>query len=66
MKKRNKRTDIKAHVDLTPLTENILKQMGQEGANIRERLTFFYRQRAYKDQRGGEKRPDTSSQALDR
>jgi hypothetical protein len=34
MKKRNKRTEIMAHEDLSPLTEEILARMGQEGANI--------------------------------
>lgn len=46
MRKRNKRTDILAHLELAPLTEHILAQMGQEGANIRERLTVFFRERA--------------------
>jgi hypothetical protein len=46
MKKRNKRTNIMAHVDLAPLTEQILAQMGQKGANIRKRLKIFYRQRS--------------------
>lgn len=49
MKKRNKRTDILAHVELAPITEQILAQMGQEGADIRKRLTVFYRQRASKN-----------------
>ena len=61
MKKRNKRTDIMAHVELAPLTETILAQMGQEGASIRERLTVFYRQRACRDQWCDEKIPDNSS-----
>ena len=38
MKKRNKRTDILAHDTLSPLTEEILAHMGQEGAAIRQRL----------------------------
>jgi hypothetical protein len=48
MKKRNKRTDILANMELAPITEQILAQMGQEGADIRKRLTVFYRQRASK------------------
>jgi hypothetical protein len=46
MKKRNKRTEIMAHMDLAPLTEQILARMGQEGATIRRRLMNFYHQRA--------------------
>jgi hypothetical protein len=49
MKKRNKRTDILAHIELAPLTEQILAQMGQEGAIIRNRLKIFYSQRAGRD-----------------
>jgi hypothetical protein len=48
MKKRNKRTDILANIELAPITEQILAQMGQEGADIRRRLKIFYRQRADK------------------
>jgi hypothetical protein len=44
--KRNKRTETMGHTDLTPLTEHILTQMGDEGADIRERLKNFYRLRA--------------------
>ena len=44
--KRNKRTETMGHEDLTPLTEYILAQMGDEGADIRERLKIFYRLRA--------------------
>jgi len=43
--KRNKRTVILGHEDLTPLTEHILAQMGDEGAHIRERLKKLYRHR---------------------
>lgn len=43
--KRNKRTVIMAHEDLTPLTEHILSQMGKEGSSIRKRLKLFYRER---------------------
>jgi hypothetical protein len=49
MMKRNKRTEIIAHEDLTPLTEQILAQMGEEGADIRKRLKKFYRNRAIND-----------------
>ncbi len=44
--KRNKRTTILAHEDLTPLTEHILTNMGKEGLAIRKRLKTFYRTRA--------------------
>jgi len=44
--KRNKRTTIVAHEDLTPLTEHILTKMGKEGLAIRKRLKSFYRTRA--------------------
>ncbi len=44
--KRNKRTETMGHEDLTPLTEFILAQMGDEGADIRKRLKNFYRRRA--------------------
>ncbi|OGR24438.1 MAG: hypothetical protein A2139_08985 [Desulfobacca sp. RBG_16_60_12] len=44
--KRNKRTETMGHEDLTPLTEYILAQMGEEGAEIRKRLKKFYRRRA--------------------
>ena len=43
--KRNKRTVTMGHEDLTPLTEHILAQMGDEGVDIRERLKKFYRRR---------------------
>lgn len=43
--KRNKRTMIMAHEDLTPLTEHILEKMGKEGSSIRKRLKLFYRER---------------------
>ena len=37
--KRNKRTEIMAHEDLTPLTEHILAKMGKEGQHgLRRRL----------------------------
>jgi hypothetical protein len=44
--KRNKRTEIMGHEDLTPLTEQILAQMGEEGADMRKRLKNFYRRRS--------------------
>ena len=44
--KRNKRTETVSHEDLTPLTEYILAQMGDEGAEIRGRLKNFYRGRS--------------------
>ena len=44
--KRNKRTETMGHEDLTPLTDQILTQMGDEGADIRERLKNFYRHRS--------------------
>ena len=49
MMKRNKRTEIMGHDELNPLTEQILAQMGPEGADIRKRLKIFYRQRASKN-----------------
>ena len=47
--KRNKRTMVMAHEELTPLTEHILSQMGNEGSSIRNRLKLFYRERATND-----------------
>ena len=47
--KRNKRTMVMAHEDLTPLTEHILTQMGHEGSSIRKRLKNFYRERTTSD-----------------
>ena len=47
--KRNKRTVTMGHEDLTPLTEHILAQMGDDGVNIRERLMKLYRRRSLKD-----------------
>jgi hypothetical protein len=44
--KRNKRTVIMSHEDLTPLTEHILAQMGDEGVYIREQLKKLYRRRS--------------------
>jgi hypothetical protein len=43
---RNKRTEAKAHEELTPLTEHILAQMGVVGSAIRRKLKLFYRERA--------------------
>jgi hypothetical protein len=47
--KRNKRTVTMSHEDLTPLTEHILAQMGDDGVTIRERLKKFYRRRSLKN-----------------
>jgi hypothetical protein len=47
--KRNKRTEIMGHEELNPLTEQILTQMGPEGADILKRLKTFYRKRARKN-----------------
>ncbi len=47
--KRNKRTVTMAHEDLTPLTEHILAQMGDDGVDIRERLKRFFRRRSLKN-----------------
>jgi hypothetical protein len=44
--KRNKRTEIMGHQELTSLTELILAQMGDEGADIRKRLKELYRRRS--------------------
>jgi hypothetical protein len=44
--KRNKRTEIMGHQDLTPLTELILAQLGDEGSEIRKRLKKLYRRRS--------------------
>lgn len=48
--KRNKRTIIMAHEELTPLTEHVLAQMGKEGNAIRRRLKSFYRERGLDNQ----------------
>jgi hypothetical protein len=61
MKKRNKRTVIMAHMELAPLTEHILAQMGQEGADLRKRLKVFYRQRACTEYYDAEDHSETSS-----
>jgi hypothetical protein len=47
--KRNKRTVTMGHDELTPLTEHILAQMGDEGVDIRERLKKLYRRRYLKN-----------------
>jgi hypothetical protein len=49
MKKRNKRTETMAHMELTPITEQILAQMGPEGAIIRKRLKIFFYQKTCKN-----------------
>ena len=46
--KRNKRTEVVACELLTPLTRQILAEMGPEGAVIRHRLRRFYRERTLK------------------
>lgn len=56
--KRNKRTTVLAHEDLTPLTEHILAGMGKEGLTIRKRLKSFYRTRALSAQESFEKAMD--------
>jgi hypothetical protein len=61
MKKRNKRTEIMAHMELAPLTEQILTKMGQEGATIRRRLKIFYRQRSGENHCGVEEYLEHSS-----
>jgi len=43
--KRNKKTEAVAHGKLTPLTDQILAKMGQEGTAIRQRLKRFYQER---------------------
>ena len=43
--KRNKRTETRAHMELAPLTEQILAQMGDEGADIREAVKEFLSRR---------------------
>ena len=50
MRRRNKRTEIMAHIELAPLTEHILANMGPEGESIRKRLKMLYRERAYRHQ----------------
>ena len=56
--KRNKRTVTMGHKDLTPLTEHILAQMGDEGVDIRERLKKFYRRRYLKNPPIFQEHPD--------
>jgi len=43
---RNKRTEARAHGDLAPLTELILRRMGPQGEALRRRLQDFFRERA--------------------
>lgn len=43
--KRNKCTKKVASQDPTPLTERILAKMGPEGAEIRRRLSHFFKER---------------------
>jgi hypothetical protein len=65
--KRNKRTETMGHQDLTPLTELILAQMGDEGAEIRKRLKKLYRRRSLNNLAVFRKRRDqtASSPELD-
>jgi hypothetical protein len=58
--KRNKRTTVLAHEDLTPLTEHILTKMGKEGHAIRKRLKTFYRARSLNLEPGFEQALDPS------
>lgn len=44
--KRNQRTRAVATLELTPLTEHILSQMGPKGLDMRKRLQRFYQERA--------------------
>lgn len=55
--KRNKKTLIIAHEELTPLTEHILAQMGKEGSAIRNRLKIFYRERGLNEVQVYEENP---------
>jgi hypothetical protein len=48
--KRNKRTVILAHDHLTPLTEHILREMGEAGEAIRRRLKRFYQDKALENE----------------
>ena len=43
--KRNKCTKKFAAQDLNPLTKSILAKMGAEGAEIRRRLSHFFKER---------------------
>ncbi len=56
--KRNKRTEVLAHEDLSPLTERILANMGREGLAIRQRLKNFYRERALGQEVANHSLPD--------
>jgi len=44
--RRNKRTVVRAHEELAPLTERILSRMGPEGTEVRARLQDFFQERA--------------------
>ena len=54
--KRNKKTEVVAHGEMTPLTDQILAKMGPEGIAIRQRLKRFYEERVVSqtDQSGQE------------
>ncbi len=43
---RNKRTEVRGHADLAPVTEHILSQLGHKGTVIRRRLKLLYGKRA--------------------
>jgi hypothetical protein len=58
---RNKRTTTLGHEDLTPLTEQILDQMGEEGAAIRRRLKHFYRCRSLPNLPSGQEQLDKTA-----
>jgi len=45
---RNKRTEARAHGNLAPLTELILRRLGPQGEAIRRRLQDFFRERAWR------------------
>ena len=59
--KRNQRTETRGHEDLTPLTEQILAKMGDEGAEIRGRLKKFYRCRSVNNLPVSQEPPDKTA-----
>ncbi|MBW1917624.1 MAG: hypothetical protein JRI57_06335 [Deltaproteobacteria bacterium] len=46
MRKRNKHSNIIVAHQLSPLTNHILAQMGEEGQVLRQRLEQFFQERA--------------------
>jgi hypothetical protein len=54
--KRNRRTVVLGHEELTPLTEHILSRMGPAGSDIRKRLVRFYRERLLENPGNTEKK----------